>query len=174
MPARFTASRRLVIHCRRVTHPNVVHFDVSVTLTLVCAWPHISPLSRCARGKPVPQPLSTRRRPEEAQTFAARRPADEGSLHSHPANKIQFLSSPAKRGICSPQHRKTGCPTSRALRDVAVGKWEDAANQSSCTRNHDPFVYGGHSCPPPSRPKPTTAPAPHRTFVTALGFASSP
>ena len=54
--------------------------------------------------------LSTRRHPEQAQAFATRRPANEGSVHSHPANKIQPLSSRAKRGICSPQYQKTRVP----------------------------------------------------------------
>jgi len=56
--------------------------------------PHISRFSRCACRKSATS--STRRHPEEAQAFATRRPANEGSLHSHPANKNPILVIPSK------------------------------------------------------------------------------
>ncbi len=149
-----------MIHCWRVTHPNVVHFDVSVTLTLVCACP-TSPPFQDARAANPSHNLS-----QPAVVLRKRRPSQREGLPTKdlctptPQTKSNSCHPPQSEGSAIPQHRKTGCPTSRALRDVAVGKWEDAANQSSCTRKHDPFVYGGHSCPPPS-PKSTTAP--HRT-----------
>jgi len=69
-----------------------------------------------------PANLSTRRHPETAQAFAKRRPANEGSLYSHPANKIQFLSSRAKRGICSPQYQKTRVPHISRFSRCGFGK----------------------------------------------------
>jgi len=69
-----------------------------------------------------PANLSTRRHPETAQAFAKRRPANEGSLYSHPANKIQFLSSRAKRGICSPQYQKTRVPHISRFSRCGCGK----------------------------------------------------
>ena len=74
---------------------------------------------------------STRRHPEEAQTFATRRPANEGSLHSHPANKNPILVIPSKRGICSPQYQKTRVPHISRFSRCACRK-----SATSSTRRH--------------------------------------
>ena len=67
--------------------------------------PHAAVFENVGVGKPArswgSHTLSTRCHPEEAQAFATRRPANEGSLHS---------SGMAKNVI--------GCPTSRGFRDV--------------------------------------------------------
>ena len=63
---------------------------------------------------------STRRHPEAAQAFATRRPANEGSLHSHPANKSNSCHPEQSEGSAALSTRKPGCPTSRAFRDVGV------------------------------------------------------
>ena len=69
--------------------------------------------------------LPTRRHPEQAQAFATRRPANEGSVHSHPANKIQPCHPEQSEGSAVLSIRKPGCPTSRAFRDVGVGSRQD-------------------------------------------------
>jgi hypothetical protein len=58
-------------------------------------------------------PLSTRHHPEEAQAFATRGPANEGSLYSPGSSEGAI-----------------GCATSRPFRDAGVGKREDAEDQS--------------------------------------------
>ena len=102
---------------------------------------------------------STHRHPEEAQAFATRRPANEGSLHFPPGKQNPILSSRAKRGICSPQYQKTRVPhISRFSRcgcrrvahpnvvlfDVRVGtltvgsmptRWSSASAQHACAKS---------------------------------------
>lgn len=86
-----------------------------------------------------------------------------------------------------------GCPTARPFQDARAANQSHTALQPAvilrkrrpsqreglptkdlCTLRtfQNPtcsLQQGGRSCPPRSRPKPTTAPAPHRNFVTVVG-----
>ena len=110
MPARFTASRRLVIHCWRVTHPNVVHFDVSVTLTLVCACP-TSPPFQDARAANPSHNLS-----QPAVVLRKRRPSQREGLPTKdlctptPQTKSNSCHPPQSEGSAVLNTGKPGAP----------------------------------------------------------------
>jgi hypothetical protein len=110
MPARFTASKRLVIHCWRVAHPNVVHFDVSVTLTLVCECPTSRPFQDARAANP-PHNLS-----QPAVILRKRRPSQREGL---PTKDLCTRTRQTKSNSCHPEQsegsavlntRKLGAP----------------------------------------------------------------
>ena len=171
MPARFTASRRLVIHCRRVTHPNVVHFDVSVTLTLVCACP-TSPPFQDARAANPSHNLS-----QPAVVLRKRRPSQREGL---PTKDLCTPTPQTKSNSCHPPQSEgsavlnTGKPGAPHLAPFEM--WLSASGKTPQI-NHPARASMIRSCTADTlsaaESQIDNRATPHRTFVTALGFARS-
>jgi hypothetical protein len=99
-----------VIHCWGVTHPNVVHFDVSVTLTLVCACP-TSPPFQDARAANPSHNLS-----QPAVVLRKRRPSQREGLPTKdlctptPQTKSNSCHPPQSEGSAVLNTGKPGAP----------------------------------------------------------------